>query len=632
MTKASRLLCILTGTFLWGATGADASNRDFTPEPNWTGIRTPHFWVIGSVSIDELVIVASRLERFQQTLGLLFPRLALDAGASTTVVVFPSDQTYEPFKPTYKGAATSVRGHFVAGPVASYILVTADAETLRTAYHEYVHVALHRVLASAPAWFHEGLAEFYSTFEMTFDNRVRLGGVLPEHVLLLRERGLMPLATLVAVDWDSASYNEGDKSSTFYAQSWLLVHYLLLGQHGKFAGQLAPFAGQLIDGASLQEACARALNSTPERLEEELRSYAAQDSFLRQLVPLSTALKPLSGASSRVVSDAEVHATLGDILLNMSRPDAAAAELNAALAADEQYPSAHASLAQILMAQGRNDDARSHLERAIASPDATWLTYFSYATVLMGSQSQPRPGQAATIEGALRRAIELNPAAAAPLGQLAALLSQDRGRLKEARQLVQQALLLAPTDERFMLIDAVIRLNASEYAAARGPLERLTRARDPDVRKEAADLVAVVDRRLTETAGRTAEDVGLRLRDGISVQPERVPLFRRLQAGEQRTAGWMTALQCSDKGVAFLGRAGSRGVRLRARRITDVVLVNHSDAHVSVRCGQKFVNTLAVFTFSGGSERPDGVTGTAIAIEFPPADYVPTDGGTRQPQ
>ena len=145
-------------------------------------------------------------------------------------------------------------------------------------------------------------------------------------------------------------------------------------------------------------------------------------------------------------------------------------------------------------------------------------------------------------------------------------------------------------------------------------------------------MVAVVDRRLTETAGRTAEDAGLRLRDGISVQPERVPLFRRLQPGEQRTAGWMTALQCSDKAVAFLGRAGSRGVRLHARRITDVVLVNHSDAHVSVRCGQKFVNTLAIFTFSGGSERPDGVTGTAIAIEFPPADYVPTDGGTRQPQ
>ncbi|MBK5295514.1 MAG: DUF1570 domain-containing protein [Vicinamibacteria bacterium] len=577
--------------------------------------------------------MASRLERFHQTLSLLFPRLGLDAGASTTVVVFPSHEAYEPFKPTYKGAATSVRGHFVAGPVANYILVTADAETLRVAYHEYVHVAIHRVLASAPAWFDEGLAEFYSTFEMTFDNRVRLGSVLPEHVLQLRERGLMPLATLIAVDRDSALYNEGDKSSVFYAQSWLFVHYLLLGQHGKFAGQLAAFAGQLIDGASLREACARALNSTPERLEEELRSYASQDSFLRQLVPLSTALTPLSGVSSSVVAEADVHATLGDILLNMSRPDAAAAELKAALAADGQSPSAHASLGLLLMAQGRNDEARAHLERAIASPAATWLTYFSFATVLMDSRSQAPLSQTATtaVEGALRRAIELNPAAPEPYGQLARLLSQDLVRLQEARQLIRHALVLAPTEEQYILVDAVIRINSREYAAARTSLTRLTRARDSDVRKEAMDLVAEIDRRLAETAGRTAEDAGLRLRDGSSVLPDRIPLFRRLLPGEQRAAGWLTALQCSENSVAFLGRAGSRAVRLEARRITDVALVNHSDAHLSVRCGQKFVNTVAVFTYTG-PERPDVVTGTAIALEFPPADYVPPDVSSRQPQ
>jgi len=635
LTKtASRLLCIFGCAFLWAA-GVDARQGNLTPQLAWIGIRTPHFWVIGSVSTDDLLIVASRLERFHQTLSLLFPRIGLDAGASTTVVVFPSHEAYEPFKPSYNGAATSVRGHFVAGPVANYILLTADAETLRVAYHEYVHVAIHRVLASAPAWFHEGLAEFYSTFEMTFDDRVRLGSVLPEHVLLVRERGLMPLATLIAVDRDSALYNEDDKSSVFYAQSWLLVHYLLLGQHGKFAGQLAPFAGQLVDGASLQDACARALNTTPERLEEELRLYASENSYLRRLVPLPTGLTPLSGASSSVLSVAEVHTTLGDILLNMSRHDAAEAELKAALATDGQSPSAHASLGQLLMAQGRNDEARAHLERAIASPAATWLTYFSYATVLMGSRSQAPVGQAATtavIERALRRAIELNPAAAAPFGQLAALLSQDRGRLNEARQLVQQALVLADTDERFRLIDAVIRINSSEYVKARGQLARLTKARDSDIRKEAVDLLAEVDRRLAETAGRTAEDAGLSLRDGISVQPEPFPLFRRLQPGEQRTAGWLTAVQCSEKGVAFLGRAGSRAMRLRAWRMTDVAFVNHSDAHLSVGCGQKFVNTVAVFIYSGGAERPDVVTGTAIALEFPPADYVPTDVSSRQRQ
>src|SRR4026207_77345 len=171
--RSTRLVCFVTCAMLWNAAslaGAGARDGARTPQTAWIGLRTPHFRVIGGVPIDDLLIVAPRLARLHQPPSLLLPRLGLDAERSTTVVVFPSPEAYEPFKPTYKGAATSVRGHFVAGPVVNYILVTADAETLRVAYHEYVHVVIHRVLASAPVWFHEGLAEFYSTFEMTFDN------------------------------------------------------------------------------------------------------------------------------------------------------------------------------------------------------------------------------------------------------------------------------------------------------------------------------------------------------------------------------------------------------------------------------------------------------------------------------
>jgi hypothetical protein len=100
---ASRLLAVVACASVCGAApGLDARNRVLAPQPPWIGIRTPHFFVIGSVPTDDLLIVASRLERFHQTLSLLFPRLDLAAGASTTVVVFPSHDAYEPFKPTYR--------------------------------------------------------------------------------------------------------------------------------------------------------------------------------------------------------------------------------------------------------------------------------------------------------------------------------------------------------------------------------------------------------------------------------------------------------------------------------------------------------------------------------------------------
>lgn len=591
----------------------------------WIGIQTRHFRLIGSVSDDDLRHVADRLERFRQALALLFPGLDLQSAPSATMIVFPSQATYEPYTPTFNGVATKVAGHFVGGPTANYILMTAEGDTLAVAYHEYVHLVIHRVLAGAPAWFHEGLAEYYSTFEMTSDTRARLGTVLRPHVLLLREQGMLPLTTLMAVNQDSALYNE-DRRSSFYAQSWLLVHYLLLGQQGKYVSRVAAFVGQLADGVPVEKACEQALGTTPTALEEELWAYAQQESYLRQLVTLPSAVAPLERVSPSVVSEAEVRATLGDVLLNMSRLDQARLELAAALAADGQSAAAHAALGQLLMRLGRIAEARAHLEQAVASPAASWLTYSAYATALISALPN-QPVEQATrdrlvIERVLRRAIELSPESAAPYAQLAGVLSQDRARLEQARELIRRALALAPGEEHYLLTDAVIRINSRDYATVRGRLIRLTRARDSDIRTQATDLVAEVDRRLKETDGRTAEDVGLRLRDGIA-PPEHFPLFRPRQSGQQRAAGWLTSIECTGGGAWFLGRTGNRQVRLHATRLADVALVTYGDARLTARCGQTFSDTVAVFTYTADAARGDLVSGTAVAIELPPSIYVP---------
>lgn len=38
----------------------------------------------------------------------------------------------------------------------------------------------------------------------------------------------LPIAQLLAVDQSSALYNEGERRSIFYAEAWVLTHYLLL--------------------------------------------------------------------------------------------------------------------------------------------------------------------------------------------------------------------------------------------------------------------------------------------------------------------------------------------------------------------------------------------------------------------
>lgn len=61
-----------------------------------------------------------------------------------------------------------------------------------------------------PLWFNEGLAEYYSTFSITGDQKIVMGKPIASHVYLLRNK-MLPLRTLFQVDHKSPHYNERDK-------------------------------------------------------------------------------------------------------------------------------------------------------------------------------------------------------------------------------------------------------------------------------------------------------------------------------------------------------------------------------------------------------------------------------------
>ena len=51
-----------------------------------------------------------------------------------------------------------------------------------------------------PVWFNEGLAEYYSSFDIEEDRKAHLGDPIPYHLETLREEKLLPLRALFAVD------------------------------------------------------------------------------------------------------------------------------------------------------------------------------------------------------------------------------------------------------------------------------------------------------------------------------------------------------------------------------------------------------------------------------------------------
>src|SRR5436190_9517300 len=193
----------------------------------WTRVNSKNFTLIGNASEKEIRQVATRLEQFRDVFTRLLSLAKFDSPVPTTVIVFKSMGSYKPFNPR------NYAGYFQKGPDVNYITLTADAResAFSVIYHEYVHIMLDNTTGNLPAWFNEGLAEYYSTFLIEDDLKVHVGELIPDHLQTLRQGKFYPLRTLFAVNHDSPEFDEGKKRGIFYAESWALVHYLMLGSN-----------------------------------------------------------------------------------------------------------------------------------------------------------------------------------------------------------------------------------------------------------------------------------------------------------------------------------------------------------------------------------------------------------------
>src|SRR5262249_37250611 len=160
------------------------------------------------------------------------------------------------------------------GPDVNYIALTTEVrgeqDPFTVIFHEYTHLLVENTFGNAPVWFNEGLAEYYSTFSITEDQRIVLGSPISNHVYLLRDNKMLPLRTLFEVDHKSPYYNETKKQGIFYAQSWALMHYLIIGKEGKVE-QLGKFVDLLNAKVPMEEAFQTAFETPFAVMEKDLR-------------------------------------------------------------------------------------------------------------------------------------------------------------------------------------------------------------------------------------------------------------------------------------------------------------------------------------------------------------------------
>lgn len=629
----------------------------------WTSVRTKNFFLVGNASERDIRQVATRLEQFRNVFARLLSKANFNSPVPTTVVVFKSDSSYKPFKPLYQGKPANVSGYFQPGQDVNYITLAtdqADENPYDVIFHEYVHLLVNNNLTNTPIWFNEGLAEYYSTFEVTDgDKKAWVGKAKGYHLMLLREQKLLPLKTLFAVDHNSSLYNERNKQSIFYAESWALVHYLLLGNNGQRLPQLSKFLDLLGGGASLEDAFKQAFETDFATLEKELRQYVQRDTYPAKTVTFEKKLEFDAEMQSAPITEAEAQYYLGDLLLHINRLDDAEARLQQALTLDPKLSSAQSSLGIVRMRQQRFNEAREALQKAMAGDPKNYLAHYYYAYVLSRggmdeSQvvSRYEPENLQAMRASLKKAIELKPDYPESYHLLAFVNLVAGEQLDESVELLKRALTLSPGDQNYMFMLGQVYMRKGDFAAARRILIPISRSLSADsgLRASAQSLLESIARmqeqqarynsggsevgaaekttpptpsrlKRSEAEGNTQSQTQAETYDPSAALRE---ALRAVQPGEKRAQGVLVKIDCDAKGIVFTIRVDGGLIKLYTAKFDDMDITTYTtDVSGEITCGPLKQERVVVFTYrptaAAGRARYDG---TAVALEFMPKDFV----------
>src|SRR5215831_18219765 len=218
------LLSALLGSIA-GVNSVASDSPSLTQRP-WVESRTLHFHTYSCGPTQDVAKLAARLAQFQEAYSTLAGAQAV-ASPPIIVMAFPDHEAMQPFLPLYNGQPANLAAFFVRGSDENLIVLSLsqedDSEGLEAVFHEYTHLLLRHNARFWPLWLNEGMAEIYSTFEVTGEHTVRIGKPIEHHLHLLAHSSLMPLKDLFTVAHDSPEYNERERQGVFYAESWLLT-------------------------------------------------------------------------------------------------------------------------------------------------------------------------------------------------------------------------------------------------------------------------------------------------------------------------------------------------------------------------------------------------------------------------
>jgi tetratricopeptide (TPR) repeat protein len=428
----------------------------------WLEVRSPHFLVATNGNEKQGRRVAGQIERIREAFHMTFPNQRVDPSAPIIVIAAKDEKSFEALVPRQwlaKGALQRA-GLFQRGPEKNYILLRLDTmgeNPYHSIYHEYTHLLTSQFPEPLPLWLDEGLAEFYGNSEIQ-QKEVLLGRIGEGELQLLREARLLPLKTLFAVDHSSPFYNEENKGSIFYAESWALVHMLTSESFGKQANPLKAYF-DLIEKKTDPMTAARQAFGDLDELQKRLETYVSGGTFKYFALKGTTQVDEQT-FTVREMSQAEVDALRGDFLVYNDNPEAARAMLQKALQEDPKNASACESMGLLELHEKNLGEAKNWFTKAMELDSKSYLAYYYSATMRM--REMPGQAQSDEVGESLRKAIAINPDFAPALEALAQFYTMRGDHLEEAHKLALQAVQLDPHNLYYYLTTANVLLRMGQ--------------------------------------------------------------------------------------------------------------------------------------------------------------------------
>ena len=593
---------------------------------SWIRVETPNFIVIGEASEKRVREVAEQFERFRQALARILPGAATTAAVPTIVVVFNTQRSFEPYRPRFNGKPIEAAGYFVSTNDLNIVALAFENRdrALRTVFHEYAHLVVSNVVRDVPVWVSEGLAEYYSTFSAQDGGRTALMGTpIPEHLIRLNQERLIPHQELLKVDQSSSLYNEGERRSVFYAQSWALVHMLTMGKPER-SRELAEYITLTATGTSSERAWTDVFGAID--INFEIQKYVNRLTLNALRYRFDEEIPTVRGAVS-TPSESDVDAALADLLHHIHLTEDSIARLEKAVTKEPASARARALLGLRRHDQNKMDDARQLFVEA-HKDKSDWLTQYLVGTGLTMLVEQTEDAQQMKLASLARDALDIVEAARPQLPNALAMRARisasTRTELDEALKGIRHARALAPGRDDYAFEEAHVRLARREFKAARDVIGPLLSARyHTSVRERARDLMAQVVRyesALEQASMARPEpmaDAAPAANRESSTREELVlqPVYRKMQEGEERTEGALERIECTRSGVLLHVRTAERVMRFTASRIEAIDFITYrTDMPLEVGCQPRTPPDRVYVTWRPAI--PPAREPTAIAVEF----------------